>query len=130
MRLFYQLTEQEQQDVVHHCASIVMDDMIQDGIQLEPVTQEDFQLRDRLEAAVNHLKDLVSKEEKIDYLMSDAFVSKAIYDIGLEMAKGAFYHDDEEMVIYPSSLRSEEKALPEISDTFIKQKKIPPHSLN
>lgn len=109
MRLFYQLTEKEQNDVIHHCANLVVEDMINDGVKLEPTTEDDFKLKERLEEAVKYIHTLSSKKEKTDYLMTDEYISKAIYDIGLEMAKSAFYHDDEEMVIFPASLKDEEK---------------------
>lgn len=105
MKLFYQLTEKEQNEVLHHCANMVIQDMIEEGIKLEPITEEEFILKDRLDDAIKYIKNLATKEEKTNYLMEDETISKAIYDIGLEMAKSAFYHDEEELVIYPASLK-------------------------
>lgn len=126
MKLFYQLSEKTQNEVLHHCANIVMQDMIDDGIKLEPLNDEEASLKEKLEDAIKHIKTISSKEEKTNYLLGDAVVSRAIYDIALEMAKGAFYHDDSELVIYPDSLGcdhdDETNLLPET--TAPKKKKV------
>lgn len=125
MKLFWQLTEQDQNNVLHHCADLVISDMITDGVHLDPITEEEFQLKEKIEKAVEDIKQFSTKEEKTNFLLSDAVVSKAIYDIALEMAKSAFYHDDDELVIYPSSIKKEEpeNLLPE---TTSKPKKVSP----
>jgi len=134
MRLFYQLSESDKNNALHYCADIVVEDLISDGVKLEPVTNEDIALKEKLDNAIEHIKLLSTNDEKISYLMSDIEVSKTIYEIALEMAKSAFYHDDEEMIIYPNSLKSKE--LEESEDTTditepisLKPKKTP-HSLN
>lgn len=127
MKLFYQLTEKEQNEVLHHCANIVIQDMIDDGVKLEPLSEDEASLKEKLEAAIQHIKTLSSKEEKATYLLNDPTVSRAIYDIALEMAKSGFYHDEEELVIFPSALKKdflEENLLPESS--LKKTKKVSP----
>jgi hypothetical protein len=99
MKLFYQLQELEQNEALHYCLHIVLDDLIEEGVDIEPVSDEDFLLKEKLDAAVKHINTLTTHEEKEDYLMSDAFLSKAIYDIALEMAKGAFYHEEDELTL-------------------------------
>lgn len=127
MKLFYQLSEKVQNEVLHHCANIVMQDMIEDGVKLDPISEEEITLKEKLEDAIDHIKQFNTKEEKTNYLLGDATVSRAIYDIALEMAKSGFYHDEEELVIFPSSLKSEEmeeNLLPET--TTKKSKKVSP----
>lgn len=127
MKLFFQLDEKTQNEVLHHCANIVMQDMIEDGVKIDPITDEEIALKDKLEEAVLFIKTLPTREEKMNYLLGDDEISRAVYDIGLEMAKSAFYHDTSELVIYPDSLRGEdfpeENLLPEYSP---KSKKISP----
>jgi hypothetical protein len=130
MRLFYQLTEQDQNNALHYCADIVVEDLIEDGVKLEPITKEDIDLKEKLDAAVQHIGMLSTREEKAEYLMSDAAVSKAIYEIALEMAKSAFYHDDEELVIYPNALKKVEQEAADIAEPLPKKPKKVPHSLN
>ena len=108
MKLFYQLSEKEQNDVLHHCANLVLQDMLEGGLRLDPITEEEQLLKNRIEDAINHIKDLPTKEEKTNYLLGDSTVSKAIYEMALEMAKSAFYHEEDEMVIFPSALKQEE----------------------
>lgn len=125
MRLFYQLNESEQNDALHHCANIVMDDMINEGVKLEPITEEEEELKNKLEEAVNYIANLPLKEDKTNYLLGDPVVSKAIYDIALEMAKSAFYHDESELIIFPSAIKEKEENLLPAPQTN-KPKKVSP----
>jgi hypothetical protein len=109
MKLFYQLQELEQNEALHHCLHMVLDDLIEDGVDIEPVSDEDFILKEKLEAAVKHVNTLTTHEEKEDYLMSDSFLSKAIYDIALEMAKGGFYHEHDELILLIDDLHPDHK---------------------
>jgi hypothetical protein len=130
MRLFYQLTEQDQNSALHYCADIVVEDLIEDGVKLEPITKEDVTLKEKLDIAVAHMKMLSTYEEKASYLMSDTELSKAIYEIALEMAKSTFYHDDEELVIYLNTLKKVDINEADITDPLPKKPKKVPQSLN
>lgn len=126
MKLFYQLDEKSQNEVLHHCANIVMQDMIEDGVKLDPLSDEEFELKDKLESAIKHIKQFQTKEEKTNYLLGDAVISRAIYDIALEMAKSGFYHDEEELVIFPSTLRQEQQEENLLLEAPSKPKKVSP----
>ena len=127
MKLFYQLQELEQNEALHHCVHMVLDDLIEDGVDIEPVSDEDFLLKEKLEAAVKHISTLTTREEKEDYLMSDSFLSKAIYDIALEMAKGGFYHESDELIMLIDDLqhnhKDDEDLMEDISLINVKSKK-------
>jgi hypothetical protein len=127
MKLFYQLSEEQQNNALHHCVDVVIDDMIEEGVKLDPITEEEERLKEKLEEAVDHMKQYTSKEEKTNYLLGDAIVSKAIYEIALEMAKSSFYHEPEELIIFTSELSDkvkEENLLPEVNTK--KSKKVSP----
>ena len=82
-------------------------------------------LKIKLENAINHIKQFSTRDEKVNYLLGDHDISKAIYDIALEMAKSGFYHDEEELVIFPAAIKTEtveENLLPEAP----KPKKVSP----
>jgi len=134
MRLFWQLTETDQNNALHHCADIVVEDLIEDGVKIDPITEDDKILKQKLEAAVDHIKTLSTHEEKEEYLLNDQFIAKAIYEIALEMAKSSYFMNDEERVIYPEALvNNEEEVYDEdiIEDIAVKSnKKDPKHSLN
>lgn len=108
MRLFYQLSETEQNNVINHCADIVIDDLINDGVKIETFTEEDEEFKEKLVAAVEHIKIYSTREEKIDYLLDDPALSKAIYDVALELSKNAYYCDSDELVIFPELLDQED----------------------
>lgn len=109
MKLFYQLDEEEQNNALQHCADMVIDDLLDGGIDIDPTTDEDARFKERLDAAVEHIKEISEVQEKVDYLMNDPDISAAVYDIALEMAKGAFYHEEGELVIYPDGLVDSEE---------------------
>lgn len=129
MKLFYQLTQEEQDDAVHYYTHVVVDDMISEGVNLDPVTEDESELKEKLEEAIKHTKTLATNEEKTDYLFGNDEISKAIYDIALEMAKGAFYHSNDEMVVFidelscPDEMENNEDLLPE---TNTKKSKVSP----
>ena len=52
MKLFWQLTERDQNNALHHCADMVITDMIEEGVQLDPLTDEEERLKERLVEAV------------------------------------------------------------------------------
>ena len=127
MKLFYQLGEEMQNNALHHCVDIVIDDMIEEGVKLDPITDEEVALKEKLENAVDHIQQFQTKEEKTNYLLGDAIVSKAIYEIALEMAKSTFFHEPEELIIFTSELSDkvkEENLLPEVNTR--KSKKVSP----
>jgi hypothetical protein len=114
MKLFNQLNEDEQHEALHHCADIVIEDLINDGIKLEPLTDEDEELKEKFEETLDRIKDL-PMQDKIDNLLGDPILSQAIYDIALELAKGTYYMETGELILYVDDLSpdEEEKLLPE-----------------
>lgn len=132
MRLFYSLPEDLQHEALHYCSDIVLNDMINEGVKLDPTTPEEHELKAKLDAAIIHINTLATKEEKINYLLGNETISKAIYDIALEMAKSSFYADSNEMVVWVDALMDndddediEDDSIPALPPTPKKD-----HSLN
>lgn len=119
MKIFYQLTQEEQEDAIHYYTHMVVDDMISEGVNLDPASEDEDELKETLEEAIKHIKTLATNEEKTDYLFGNDEISKAIYDIASEMAKGAYYHSSDEMVVFidelscPDEMENNENLLPE-----------------
>lgn len=133
MKLFWQLTEVDQNNALHHCADIVVGDLIEEGVKIDPITDDDKLLKQKLEAAVAHIKTLATREEKEMFLMEDQDIVKAVYEIALEMCKSAFYMDSVELVIYPDALTSGEEELNDddiIEEIVAGPKKDNKHTLN
>ena len=106
MKLFHQLDEQDQQNSVHYCLHLVIDDLLDDGVQLETYTEEKEKAKKALDIVVEEAKKL-SKDEQFNHIM-DSEASSLVFDIALDMARSAFYHSNEDMVIYYEELRPEE----------------------
>jgi hypothetical protein len=104
MRLYYQLEPDEQDNVIDHCVTIVLDDIITNGLSLEPSNEDEIDLKDKFDAAKEHIATMKDPSDKIDYLMSDQDIADAVFDIALDMARNAFYHEQDEMVFFPDAL--------------------------
>ena len=104
MRLFYQLESSEQDDIIDHCVTIVLEDIIDNGLTLEAENEADMDLKDKMDDAKMHIATMVTTNEKMDYLMCDADIADTVFEIATEMAKNAFYHEPGEMVFFPDAL--------------------------
>lgn len=104
MRLFHQLLEEDQHNAIHYCMHLVIDDMIGDGVQLEPFSEEDGRIKLVLEKVINEARGL-PKEEQFDFIAHHKEAGAHVFDIALDMARSSYYHPDEDMVIYYESLR-------------------------
>jgi hypothetical protein len=108
MRLFNQLSEKEQSNVIEYCADIVIDDILENGVVVDVVSDKEIALKEKLDHALQFADTLESKEQKVSYLLEDIDISTAIFDMAIDMAKTAFYHDSEELVIFPDQLNEDE----------------------
>jgi hypothetical protein len=104
MRLYYQLDAEEQDNVIDHCVSIVLDDIIENGLILEPHCEHEEELKVKFDMAKEHIATIQDPSDKIDYLMNDQDIADAVFDIAMDMAKNAFYHEQDEMVFFPDAL--------------------------
>jgi hypothetical protein len=110
MKLFNQLNEIEQEEIVDHCVDLILDDMTDEETSFKPVIDEESQNHDessherKLIRALEHIKTLSTKEEKTEYLMSDECVADTIYGMAFSMASQAYCHDNDDLVIFYDSI--------------------------
>lgn len=109
MRLFFQLNEDEQNYALKHCTNIIVEDIIDGGIVFEPMTDEEASIKQKIDDAVKHIAKFDVVEDKVNYLLNDDVIARTIYDLSLEMAKSAFYHEQNELVIYTDLKDAEEE---------------------
>jgi hypothetical protein len=109
MKLYVSLSEEEQSAAVQYCADIVITDLLETGVKLDPVNTDEEALRDKLEIAVEKMKDFETKQEKVDFLMADPDVSTVILQIAEEMARNIYYSDIGELVISVDELSDGEE---------------------
>jgi hypothetical protein len=129
MRLYHQLTEEEQHQAMHFCVDQVLGDLIDGNIELD-LSEENATLNEKLQAALEHIKTLTLPEEKGDYLMNEPMISELVFDIVDDMTRQAYYHEPGEMVIYTSDLTDGEEEEAEEDDMDFGGSKKSPHSLN
>jgi hypothetical protein len=105
MRLFHQLEQDDQNNSAHYCMHIVIEDLLEDGVQLEPFSEEDTRMHDVLVKAVEEAHEL-AEDQQFHFLVSHKEAGPIIFDIAIDMARSAYYHPDEDLVIHYESLRT------------------------
>lgn len=120
MKLFWQLTDDEQHEALHYCADMVIQDILDGESHLEPSNDEENKLKEKLDKSIEHIKTLATDSERVDYLLNDEMISKMIFDIGLDLARSAYYHEDDEISInisalQPDNLEESNEELPPIN---------------
>jgi dTDP-4-dehydrorhamnose reductase len=108
MKLFYQLSRDEQEAAIEHCADLVANNALEKGLRIEVSDDEAGQeLKQRLDSMLEELterKDLKSREQKIEFLMNDQAFADTIFELASEMAHSSFYHTDDELTITMAAL--------------------------
>ncbi len=128
MRLFGQLSSDEQNNAIHYCVHLIVEDMLEsDEFELDTEgkcdehKEEDEKIQEHLNAVLTKAKEL-PEEEQFDYILSDEESGQVIFDIAMGMSRNAYYHEQEELVIFPGSLADEEDE-EELDEDEIKEEK-------
>lgn len=108
MKLFYQLSQAQQDAAIEHCADLVANNAIEHGLRIEATDEEDGKaLKERIDSLLADLKErtnLRTREEKLQFLMEDDVFADTIMELASEMAHNAFYHESDELVVFTDSL--------------------------
>lgn len=107
MILFHSLSQNDQHNVLHYCMHIVVEDMLDDGVEIEPHSDEDKRMKVALEQAIAEALKL-PEEEQFEFVVNHQEVGQMIFDIALDMARSSFYASSGEMVIHYEDLRPQE----------------------
>ena len=115
MKLFYQLDPEQKHNAIHYMIDIVIQNMIEDGVETDSDDdEEEIEMKEKMREAFEHIKQFDQYEDKIDYLMSDEDINSILHQIGENMAVGAYYHEDSEMVVFEGEITHEDEE--EIND--------------
>lgn len=108
MKLFHQLTSAQQDAAIEHCADLVANNAIENGLRFEALNgEEGAELKNAIDSLMEELKqrtELQTREEKLQFLMEDETFADTIMELALEMAHQAFYHDVDEFVVFTDVL--------------------------
>lgn len=108
MKLFHQLTPEQKDAAVHHCLEIVLRDMIENGIKLDPQNDDEKDIKEALSSALDAVSHLPTTEEKMDALMENEDANHLMHEAAEEMARACYYPDREDMVVFQDELVEEE----------------------
>jgi|SRR5271166_5518317 len=107
MKLFFQLTTECQDLAVKECIRIVIQDLINGNVRIEPLDDKDLYLQETIELAMMDIASIPNDSDKLNHLMeNDVFVS-AIKDVANELARNVYYAENDEIVIPILSLAPE-----------------------
>jgi hypothetical protein len=109
MRLFNQLTHQEQDLVVNYNVSILLDQFVSGEFQFD-TCENDCEHKSAFKEALTHIKTIEKEADKISYLLDDEETYDMILDMAIESSKNVFYMDEDDNVIYPHLLQADEDA--------------------
>jgi hypothetical protein len=111
MKLFFSLTEYQKSSAIKYFTEQILRDVVGGSIRLEPTNDADFVLFDTLAEAMSFVETITSEQEKIEYLLSQELICDTIKELATSMSSNSVYMDDDETVIYISSLGEPEKQL-------------------
>lgn len=115
MLLFNKLPESDRHNVIHYCLHIVVEDMLEGGVEIEPFSDADKTMVAALEKVVEEAEKL-PEEERFIFVASHEETKDYIFDIALDMARSAYYSEADEMVIDFEDLREEFDEDHDVSD--------------
>ena len=139
MKLFSQLTQDQQLLVIRYTTGIVLQDILDGNLVLDPSSDEDNELKVELDKAIKHISKLKDDDQKVNYLMENEVIAGAIQEIALEMSKGCWISNTDgdksnDMIIDLAELEEEEKEEQEIEEppplSIEPKKKSKKHSVN
>lgn len=108
MRLFHTLQEQDKHNAIHYCLHIIVEDFLDDGVEFEPISDEDKHLKLALENVLIEAQAIEDTHAQFEFIVHHEDVSGMIFDMALDMARSSYYADNTEMVIHYEDLRWEE----------------------
>ena len=106
MKLFYQLTDEQQNNAIHYQLDIILNDILENGNRAHEECEQD-EVHQKLMTAIDKMKDLSDVGDKIDLLLGDEDISEMLHDTAYDMARDVMYAADDEMVVFESEITSQ-----------------------
>jgi hypothetical protein len=100
MRFFHQLTDEEREKAVEYCTGMVLEDIADGSLELEPFTGEDLEAKKVIDHAVKQINGLETHGEKIDALIANPKVMDIAFNIATEMYKSFVYLEPMDNVMF------------------------------
>src|ERR1019366_1862140 len=107
MKLFHQLSEDERIAAIQACLELIIKDMIDGKFIFDAITEDEIKLKEKLDDAFDAIENFDTSEEKEEYLLCDEEVVVISTQIALDMARTAFFHADEDLVIFTDTMMKE-----------------------
>jgi hypothetical protein len=99
MKFFWQLNDEQQQESINYSVDTIVHDAIDDGMPLTPITDEEREIKIKVDTLLEEARTLETCEERFDYLLSDETFFNTVYEIAIRMAERSFFIEGSENVI-------------------------------
>lgn len=104
MKLFSSLSPLDQEKAVEFCLKIMIEDILTNGFSIKSQDENDLAVEEHLNYLLEECAEMASVDEKVKFLMEDEIAKKTILDSAVELAKSAYFHNDDELVVFKSDL--------------------------
>jgi hypothetical protein len=110
MKLFYQLDHEQQHAAIHYQIDIVLQNMLEDGIDIDPEMddEEEIEMKEKLMSLLEQSKQFPEYSDKYDFIMDDEDANAILHNIAEDMAKTCWYANDSECVVYEGEITPED----------------------
>jgi hypothetical protein len=99
MKLFHQLEEFEQEEVIFHFVFDIAHRFLEKGLDFEPLEHTEPEIKELLKQSLDNALKFNEHEEQVDYLLDDEEFCSMAYSVAGDMAVRSFYAEDTDMVI-------------------------------
>jgi len=107
MKIFSQLSTEKQQQAIKYCISLIIDDALTGDLTIDSEQgASEIDVSEYISSLVEDSLSLPENKRK-DFLLADEIACDIFNELALEMAKSAFYHQDDEFVIFENDMIKE-----------------------
>lgn len=100
MKLFSTLTNTNKERALHMAEHIVLDGLLENGVQGTPENAEEQEQFEEAQKALEHAKTLATTDEQAEYLFENSTTGELILEKAYQVASTAFYIEEDEMAFH------------------------------
>lgn len=91
MKLFHQLTEFEQEQVIFNFVMDIVHEFLELGLEFSPLEHTEPEVREKLQVVLDKALKFNEHEEQIDFLLESEDFSDMAYSVAYSLSEKAFY---------------------------------------
>ncbi len=100
MKLFSTLSNTNKERALHMAEHIVLDGLLENGVQGEPENAEEQEQLEEAQKALIHAKTLATTDEQAEYLFENSTTGELILEKAYLVASTAYYIEEDETAFF------------------------------